>query len=226
MAEWGTLAFHYLCFLIHLIGVTYYLSEIKLQSHGTYGGRFKFLTFINMLVQFLYFNMAAVTGIHELMKKRKNEVFSSVCDYTFTCVAFPFGLTVSILFWALYMADPHSCQTKEDAKFIPALLNHYMHTFPFASAIFELCFIRHKYPPRKKGLLSVLGIGVVYIAWVLWIAFAAGIWVYPFLEKMSAVSIAAFFASAVSFVLFLYLIGEWVAIRRWGVEVSEEKKKL
>ena len=57
-------------------------------------------------------------------------------------------------------------------------------------------------------------------------AFAADIWVYPFLEKMSSIFIATFFASALSFVLFLYFVGEWVAVRRWGQEVALEKKNL
>ena len=220
------LLFHYLCFLVHLVGVTYHLSEIKLASHESYGGRFKFLTFINMLLQFLYFNMAAVTGFHEFIKKRKIDVFASVCDFTFACFVFPVGLTVSILFWGLYAADPHSCQAPEEAKLIPAWLNHYMHSFPFVTAIVELCFIRHKYPPRKKGMLSALGFGVVYTAWILWVAFAADIWVYPFMEKMSSISIAIFFAGALSFVLFLYLVGEWVAVRRWGQDMALEKKNL
>lgn len=225
-SEWYPLLFHYLCFLVHLIGVTYYLSEIKLKSHESYGGRFKFLTFINMLLQFLYFNMAAVTGFHEFVKKRKSEVFGSICDFTFACFVFPIGMTVSILFWSLYAADPHSCQTPEEAKFIPAWHNHYMHTFPFVSAIFELCFIKHNFPPRKKGMMSVLGFGVVYTAWILWVAFAGEIWVYPFLEKMSSIFIAAFFAGALSFVSVLYLVGERVAIRRWGQEAATEKKDL
>lgn len=223
--EWGRLVFHYLCFLVHLVGVTYYLSEIKLKSHESYGGRFKFLTFINMLLQFLYFNMAAVTGFHEMIKKRKSEVFASVCDFTFACFVFPIGLTVSVFFWGLYAADPHSCQTEEEAKLIPAWHNHYMHSLPFVTAIFELCFIRHKYPPRKKGMLSVLAFGVVYLAWILWVAFAADIWVYPFLEKMTPVFIAAFFTGVFSFVLSIYLVGEWVNLRRWEQEVSLEKKK-
>lgn len=222
---WGSFIFHYLCFLVHLIGVTYHVSEINLEAHKTYGGRFKFLTFINMLLQLLYFNMAAVTEFHEIVRKRKSEVFASVCDYTFACFVFPIGTTVSILFWGLYAADPYSCQTPDEAKQIPAWLNHYMHTFPLIT-ILELCFIRHKYPPRKKGMMSVLGFGVVYMVWILWVAFAADVWVYPFLRKLDSLSVAAFFAFAFAVALFIYLVGERVALRRWGQEVSMEKKKL
>lgn len=222
---WRPFIFHYLCFLVHLIGVTYHVSEINLEAHETYGGRFKFLTFINMLLQLLYFNMAAVTEFHEIVRKRKSELFASVCDYTFACFVFPVGTTVSILFWGLYAADPHSCQTPEEAKQIPAWLNHYMHTFPLVT-ILELCFITHKYPPRNKGMMSVLGFGVVYMAWILWVAFAADIWVYPFLRKLDSLSIAAFFAFSFAVLLFIYRVGEWVAIRKWGKDVTVEKKKL
>lgn len=222
---WGPFIFHYLCFLVHLIGVTYHLSEIHLEAHDTYGGRLKFLTFINMLLQLLYFNMAAVTEFHEIIRKRKSEVFASVCDYVFACFVFPVGTTVSVLFWGLYAADPHSCQTPEEAKQIPAWLNHYMHTFPLVT-ILELCFIRHIYPPRKKGIMSVLGFGVVYMVWILWVAFAADIWVYPFLEKLDSLSVVAFFAFSFIVLLFIYHIGERVAIRKWGQEVPTEKKKL
>lgn len=225
--ECGRVIFYYICFLVHLIGLTYHVSQINLESHRTYGGRFKFLTFINMLLQFIYFNMAAVTGFFELLKKRKSEIFSSICDFTFACFVLPIGLTVSILFWGLYAADPYSCQTPEEAKFIPDWLNHYMHSFPFVTAMFELWLIEHKYPPRTKGLLSVLAFGVAYISWVLWIAFSSDIWVYPFLENMSWPFIGAFFACALFFSTLLYLFGEWVALRRWHHEpFSLDKKKL
>lgn len=222
---WGPFIFHYLCFLVHLIGVTYHVSEIHLEAHDTYGGRLKFLTFINMLLQLLYFNMAAVTEFHEIIRKRKSEVFASVCDYVFACFVFPVGTTVSVLFWGLYAADPHSCQTPEEAKQIPAWLNHYMHTFPLVT-ILELWFIRHIYPPRKRGIMSVLGFGVVYMVWILWVAFAADIWVYPFLEKMDSLSVVAFFAFSLTVLLFIYHIGERVATYKWGQDVPTEKKKL
>lgn len=222
---WGPFIFHYLCFLVNLIGVTYYLSEINLKVHETYGGRFKFLTFINMLLQLVYFNMAAVTEFHEIVKKRKSEVFAFVCDYVFACFVFPIGTTVSILFWVLYVADPHSCQTPEEAAQVPAWLNHYMHTFPLVT-ILELFLIKHNYPPRQKALMSVLGFGVVYTVWILWVAFAADIWVYPFLQKLHSLYIAAFFASAFTVLFFIYLIGERVALRTCGQDVSLEKKTL
>lgn len=220
---WHAFIFHYLCFLVHLIGVTYHLSEINLEAHKTYGGRFKFLTFINMVLQLVYFNMATVTELHEVVRKRKSEIFASLCDYTFACFVFPIGTTVSVLFWGLYAADPYSCQTPEEAQQIPSWLNHYMHTFPLVT-ILELCLIRHKYPSRKKGVLSVLGFAVAYTAWVLWVAFAADIWVYPFLKKLDSLFIAAFFASAFAVSLFIYFVGEWVAVRKWGQDSSMEKK--
>lgn len=222
---WGPFLFHYLCFMVHLIGVTYYMTEIHLPVHQTYGGRFKFLTFINMLLHFGYFNIAAVTEFHEIIKKRKSHIFASVCDHMFACFVFPVGTTVSLLFWGLYAADPNSCQTPEEAKQIPALHNHYMHTFPLVT-ILELCFIRHEYPTKKKAMVSVVGFAACYILWVLWIAFAADIWVYPFLEKLDALSIAVFFAFSVGVFIFIYHIGEWVAQWRWGQGVSVEKKKL
>ena len=75
-------------------------------------------------------------------------------------------------------------------------------------------------------MVSVVGFAACYILWVLWIAFAADIWVYPFLEKLDALSIAAFFAFSVGVFIFIYHIGEWVAQWRWGQGVSVEKKKL
>jgi len=70
----------------------------------------------------------------------------------------------------------------------------------------------------------VLGFAVAYTAWVLWVAFAADIWVYPFLKKLDSLFIAAFFASAFAVSLFIYFVGEWVAVRKWGQDSSMEKK--
>ena len=221
--SWGTFLFHYACFLVHLVGVTYYLTEINLDVHNTYGGRFKFLTFINMLLHFIYFNMAAVTEIHGIVKKRESRVLSTMIDYTFACFVFPVGLTVAVLFWVLYLADPNSCQTKEEAEKIPSWLNHYMHSFPLV-VIVELWFIRHSYPKRKKGILFALGFAVVYAVWILCVAFAADIWVYPFLERMTSLAIAGFFAGSFSIVLALYLFGEWLNKYKWGGIVSVGKK--
>ena len=70
----------------------------------------------------------------------------------------------------------------------------------------------------------MLGFAVAYTAWVLWVAFAADIWVYPFLKKLDAVFISAFFAAAFAVALFIYFVGEWVAVRKWVQDSSLEKK--
>lgn len=214
--------FHYVCFTVHLIGMVYH-TQLGLEAHESYGGRFKFLTFINMVFQLLYYNISTVTKFQHLIK-RQSLIFEWICDIFFSCFAFPLGMIVCLLFWGLYVVDPHTCQTEEEAKLIPIWLNHYMHTFPAIAVATEILLFKHKYPIRRDGIKILLSFCFVYTAWVMWIAFASGIWVYPFLEKMPWWAILAFFGCASVLAVLIYLLGEYACSWRWRETVDKDNK--
>lgn len=166
-----------------------------------------------MILQWIYFTSAAVTDFHILVKKRESEVSAFLCDLLFAIWVFPIGMTVSILFWALYLADPHSCQNENEAKLIPTWLNQYMHTLTGVAVLLEVLLFKHEYPSKLAGIRGVLAFGVLYTTWVFLIAYYAEFWVYPFLEKMSLPSIVCFFGAAYVLLVLLYLLGDWLANR-------------
>ena len=214
--------FHYVCFMVHLVGVVYH-AQLGLEAHETYGGRFKFLTFINMIFQLVYFNISTVTKFHHLVKKQAL-IFEWICDIFFACFAFPLAVIVCLLFWGLYATDSHSCTTEEEARIIPRWLNHYMHSFPAIVVAAELLLFKHEYPIRRNGIKIILTFCFAYTAWVMWIAYAAGIWVYPFLEKMPLWGVVAFFGCAFVLAVLIYLLGEVTCSWRWREPVTENKK--
>lgn len=199
--------------MIHLIGITYHCTELDFDAYKIFGGRFKFLTFLNMILQWIYFTSSAVSDVQYFIKKRKSEVSSYLCDLLFAAWVFPVGLVVSLLFWGLYMVDPYSCQNEKEAKLLPVWLNHYMHTFPAISVMFEQLLFKHEYPSRSIGIKAVLGFGVLYTAWVFVIASVSDFWVYPFLQKMPLPFMAVFFGAAYVLLISIYLMGHWLAMR-------------
>lgn len=200
---------------------------MDLEAYKVFGGRFKFLTFLNMILQWIYFTSASVTDLHSLVKKRRSDISEYLCDLLFATWVFPIGMTVTILFWALYLVDPHSCQNEKEAQLIPTLLNQYMHTFTGIAVMLELLLFKHEYPSKPSGIRAVLAFGIMYTVWVFLIAYYAEFWVYPFLEKMSLPMIACFFGAAYVLLVLLYLLGDWLAGRTPVMQAQQlyNKKK-
>ncbi|XP_031551418.1 androgen-dependent TFPI-regulating protein-like [Actinia tenebrosa] len=219
------LFFRYLCCLLHLIGITYHCTELDFDAYKIFGGRFKFLTFLNMILQWIYFTSSVVSDVQFFIKKRKSEVSSYLCDLLFAAWVFPIGLIVTLLFWGLYMVDPYSCQNEKEAKLTPVWLNHYMHSFPGIAVMLEQLLFKHEYPTKRTGIKAVLGFGILYTAWVFLIVSVSDFWVYPFLQKMTLPSIAAFFGASYILLVSIYLTGHWLATRVPAVEQKQTTEK-
>ncbi|EDO36990.1 predicted protein [Nematostella vectensis] len=182
--------------------------EVHLPTYSLFGGRFRFLTFINMVWQWLFFTILAVLEFQALTKKRKHELVASLCDFLYAGWTFPLGITVAALFWGLCIIDPHAIQSKEDLEQIPLWLNHYMHSFPGLSVILETFLFKHEYPTRSNGLKAVFGLTLGYTAWMVVIFCMGGIWVYPFMRKLNILQLVLFFTGAYLLVAVVYFLGE------------------
>ncbi|EDO44848.1 predicted protein [Nematostella vectensis] len=203
------------CFLYHTL-------KMDLKSYQIFGGRFKFLTFINMILQGTYFIWVAALEIQAMIDgKRRNTKSSHSCEFLFASLAFPIGLTVSVLFWGLYLIDPLSCQSPEASGLIPKWLNHYMHTLPALEVFAEVILFKHIYPRKIIGMVTVLGFGTAYMAWVFYIAYFHHFWVYPFLERMDIMTIGVFFAASGALLVVNYVIGEIMANNCYFMERKE-----
>lgn len=56
-----------------------------------------------------------------------------------------------------------------------------------------------------------------YLVWILWIAYTADLWVYPFMRVMSGTAKAMFFAFVFLFEALLYRVGITITTRYWQV---------
>ncbi|XP_068706825.1 androgen-induced gene 1 protein-like [Montipora foliosa] len=101
----------------------YHHLQIQAPSHRVYGGKFKFLTFLNVLVQLAYFSIAVMADILTLIKGQDNRLIK-LRDVLFASLAFPLSAFVAAIFWGIYMVDRNLIFPKQMDKIIPPWLNH------------------------------------------------------------------------------------------------------
>ncbi|XP_030304176.1 androgen-induced gene 1 protein isoform X2 [Calypte anna] len=156
-------------------------KAIDMPAHQTYGGSWKFLTFIDLFV---------VT-----------------------------------MFWSIYMYDRELVYPKVLDNFIPAWLNHGMHTTVLPFVLIEMRTTHHQYPSRSCGLAAVCTFTIGYILWVFWIHHVTGVWVYPILEHLSPGAKIIFFAGGTVIINIFYLIGEVLNNYIWDTQKCIEERK-
>ncbi|XP_074844815.1 androgen-induced gene 1 protein isoform X1 [Carettochelys insculpta] len=109
-------------------------KAIDMPAHQTYGGSWKFLTFINLVIQAVFFGICVLTDLSSLLTKgsdsqeqeRQLKKLISLRDWMMAVLAFPVGVFVVTMFWSLYIYDREVVYPKVLDNFIPAWLNHGM----------------------------------------------------------------------------------------------------
>ncbi|XP_053309004.1 androgen-induced gene 1 protein-like [Spea bombifrons] len=203
-------------------------SELSHGAH-TYGGRWKYLTFINQVLQTVFFGVCVLADLGQLFLSSKNGMCSGLVkirDYLFAVLAFPIGVFVVFSFWSIYAYDRELVYPKVLDSFIPPWLNHIMHTFVLPLLLVELFVCSHQYPSKKRGLLGLGICCLAYLSWILWVHHASGIWVYPILQKLDAVGLMVFLAASVIITVPFYQMGESLTRLRWGGAKNTKKKKV
>lgn len=115
-------AFKYLRFLVHLLaaaqfsyGIYYYYFRVHWpkdlvdedELKARWGGKFKYLTFLDVILQALYHTLALLNdlfGDNTVTAVTKSKL-RSVRDYIFSAFAFPVAHNVCLSFWVVYMWD-------------------------------------------------------------------------------------------------------------------------
>ncbi|XP_063165304.1 androgen-induced gene 1 protein isoform X3 [Candoia aspera] len=109
-------------------------KAIDMPAHQTYGGSWKFLTFINLVIQAVFFGICVLTDLSSLLTKgndiqeqeRQLRKLISLRDWMMAVLAFPIGVFVVIMFWSIYIYDRELVYPKLLDNFIPTWLNHGM----------------------------------------------------------------------------------------------------
>ncbi|KAF3427435.1 hypothetical protein E2986_06515 [Frieseomelitta varia] len=170
-----------------------------LKVHNGYGGKFKFLTFWDAIIQAVFFFICILNdwfGTNAVSPKKPPFV-RKLKDHMHSILGFPVAMFVGIIFWALMFVDRELVLPKALDPYFPWWLNHLMHTSIMVSTFIEM---------------------MVHI-----IFYKSGIWVYPVLEVLSLPLRTVFFSVLISIALILYMIGEAVDNFFWGNEYTKSK---
>ncbi|KAB5545996.1 hypothetical protein PHYPO_G00067040 [Pangasianodon hypophthalmus] len=227
-----------LCLFAHLVIFAWYVFTLNVNcsitSSGqhpgvrTYGGRWKYLTFINLVMQTVFFGLCVVTDLVHTALPRKSSnpsLLVTLQDFFFTVLAFPVGTFVFTSFWSIYSYDRELVFPKVLDDIIPTWLNHAMHTVILPLLLVQMCLQHHKHPSRSRGILALALFASLYLAWVLWVRHASGIWVYPIMAHLSPAGLVVFLSVASLSMAPLYLLGEKLNRVIWGSTGNQKKKK-
>ncbi|XP_059970506.1 androgen-induced gene 1 protein [Mesoplodon densirostris] len=201
-------------------------KAIEMPSHQTYGGSWKFLTFIDLVIQAVFFGICVLTDLSSLLtrgsgsqeQERQLKKLISLRDWMLAVLAFPVGIFVVAVFWIIYAYDREMIYPKLLDNFIPGWLNHGMHTTVLPFILIEMRTSHHAYPSRSSGLAAICTFSVGYILWVCWVHHVTGMWVYPFLEHIGPGARILFFGSTTILMNFLYLLGEVLNSYIWDTQ--------
>lgn len=191
--------------LLHLAGagsfayaIYYDLTEVHLPAELTpasqrFGGQAKYLTFLNMLLQLLYFSVCLLADF--------SRAESPVCrlrHMLFATAAFPIGIFVGVIFWSIWAVDRELVFSARLDPYFPSWLNHLMHTTVMPLQLGELALCRHTYPGWRLGYTVTALLTLAYLIWLHVIFYVGGFWVYPVFKVLSPVtrSIFMFFCCA------------------------------
>jgi len=205
---------------VYLWGVNYpdFMIQHKVENFGNW----KFLTFWNLLLQWAFFLLCALADLRALhAPSRRRQALSRGLDFVFGTIVFAVALFVGSSFWGLYSIDRELIFPAFFDAFFPVWLNHAIHTLPLFAVLLEMLFVKRAYPSQRKGFFVVTAFTLLYLFWVLYIAYARNLWVYPILEKLPLVGRAAFIGVCCLVIGLLSILGHALHGLRWGREEEE-----
>lgn len=233
------LVLHVLFFVTYVYSLVYnllYVGEdyepyIYLFSYKGYGGKFKFLTFLNFLLQTVFFGLSIVndligTHVKPSDKGGKKCRLQNFLDTMLAGLVYPVGTFVVMTFWGIYVVDRELVYPRRLDGIIPQWLNHVMHTTVLPFLLIEKYLVYHEYPSRRKGIMVLLAFAMFYLTWILWVAYIADIWVYPILEVMKTHQRVIFISVLLAFFVSIYILGESVNNILWKREKSIRTQKI
>nr|XP_032808881.1 androgen-induced gene 1 protein-like [Petromyzon marinus] len=218
---------------LHAAATAWYGTTVSLHVDNTatlpgslsYGGHWKYLTFIDLNLQLVYFGICVLVDILALIQGKGGNALQTLTqlrDKVFATLAFPLAVFVMTSFWTIYAVDRELVYPKQLDGIIPPWQNHAMHTTIVPIALAEMYATRHVYPSKKAGIAILAAFSISYVSWILWVKHYADIWAYPLLTEMNFEARVIFFSSSFIIVIGFYILEEKLNNLFWGVE---RKKK-
>lgn len=196
------------------------------KTHSAFGGKFKFLTFWDAILQALYFLICLLNDWYgtNAVNPKKPPLIRKVKDYMYATLSFPLAMFVGVTFWSLMFVDRELVLPKALDPYFPWWLNHLMHTVIMVSAIIEMLLTSRQYPKRSRGLGGLSAFMLVYLIWMHVVYYKSGIWVYPVMDVLTPPLRIVFFAVLLTFTMILYCAGEMLNNLVWGNEQTKKHK--
>ena len=139
-----------------------------------FGGVAKYLTFLNMVLQLVFFIIAFLANFIKSLRGIRDIVFASA--------AFPIGMFVGIIFWSIWAVDRELIFPRILDDYFPALVNHCMHTTVIPLQLGQLLLVKHNFPSKKTGFIITALLCAGYLVWINYIYYVTGKWVYPVIK--------------------------------------------
>ncbi|XP_017954231.1 androgen-induced gene 1 protein [Drosophila navojoa] len=236
-------AFSYLRFLVHLLaaaqfcyGIYYYLFKLdwpeglheEEELKTRWGGKFKYLTFLDVIVQAIYHTVALLNDLFgsNVVTVAPKSLLRQVRDYIFATFAFPIAHNVCISFWVIYLYDRELIFPAALDEIFPNWLNHVVHTNVALLAIMDMFTCFRRYPSRLAGVTGNVAFMILYVIWVNIVRYFSGQWVYPLLEILPIPLRAVMFAGLVALSVICYFLGEFINNIVWAPELQLLQRKL
>ncbi|XP_029176526.1 androgen-induced gene 1 protein-like isoform X1 [Nylanderia fulva] len=231
MREGLAIGFHAVTFLQFAFAVfydyTYTIVPYNVtRVHSAFGGKFKFLTFWDAILQAIFFLICLLNDFYgtNAVNPKKPPFVRKLKDYFHASIGFPVAMFVGVTFWALMFVDRELVLPKALDPYFPWWLNHLMHTMIMVTTVFEMIVAPRQYPKRSRGLGILVSFMLVYLVWMHIIYYKSGIWVYPVMDVLTQPLRILFFAVLLMFCTILYFVGEMLNNIVWGNEHTKHKK--
>ncbi|XP_075453237.1 androgen-induced gene 1 protein isoform X4 [Ascaphus truei] len=181
--------------LLSYLSVLCHYKAIEMPAHHTYGGSWKFLTFIDLFV---------VTMFWGLYLYDREMVYPKLLDNF-------------IPPWLNHGMVQEFCSRDQRWR------SNHTTVVPFI--LIEMRTTHHQYPSRKFGIATICTFSFGYILWVCWVHHVTGVWVYPLLEYISPGAKIFFFLVVTFIINIYYILGERLNSYMWDSEKSIESKE-
>ncbi|GAB6019918.1 hypothetical protein CHUAL_001449 [Chamberlinius hualienensis] len=214
--------FHVLMASIFAFAIYYDLYQLRIPDvmrirHEKSAGRWKYLTFWNLISQAVFFSLSFVNDIliRGSTNKPSHKNLQGFLDAMFASVGFPVAIFVGGCFWLLMTIDRELVLPTMFDTFFPKWLNHIMHTLIIPAVLLEMIFIYHLYPNRKKSLAILTFFTTTYLLWTFFVAYMWQFWTYPILEVLTWGQRISFIVACVAFTWVFYFFGELLHKAVW-----------